>query len=106
MTSVRERMPVADRPCVDYLAPSAGSSLNRLSVLRKVAFWLVAYVFGITALGTSLPAPLYTLWQRPWRFNSAAVTLIFAVYAVAVLAVLLVGGRRKGDRHDRRGRSG
>lgn len=93
MTSVRERTPVADRPCVDYLGQSAGFPLNRLAVPRRVAFWLVAYVFGITILGTSTPAPLYTLWQRQWHFNSGVVTLVFAVYAVAVLAVLLVAGR-------------
>ena len=83
MTSVRERTPVADRPCVDYLGQSAGFPLNRLAVPRRVAFWLVAYVFGITILGTSLPAPLYTLWQRQWHFNSGVVTLVFAVYAIA-----------------------
>ncbi|HEX4257170.1 MAG TPA: MFS transporter [Streptosporangiaceae bacterium] len=93
MTSVRERTPVADRPCVDYLGQSARLPLSRLSVPRQVAFWLVAYVFGVTILGTAVPAPLYTLWQRQWHFNSAVVTLIFAVYAVAVLAVLLLAGR-------------
>jgi MFS family permease len=93
MTSVRERTQLADRPCVDYLGQSAGLPLNRLSVPRQVAFWLVTYVFGINALGTSIPAPLYTLWQRQWHFNSGVVTLIFAVYAVAVLTVLLVAGR-------------
>jgi hypothetical protein len=84
MTSVRERTQLADRPCVDYLGQSAGFPLNRLSVPRQVAFWLVTYIFGINALGTSIPAPLYTLGQRQWHFNSGVVTLIFAVYAVAV----------------------
>jgi MFS family permease len=93
MTSVRERMPVADRPCVDYLGQSAGFPPNRPSVSRQAAFWLVAYVLGVTNLGTAVPAPLYTLWQRQWHFSSGVVTLVFAVYAVAVLAVLLLAGR-------------
>ena len=50
-------------------------------------------MFAVTILGTSLPAPLYAIYQRQWHFSSGIVTLIFAAYAVAVLAVLLVAGR-------------
>ena len=57
MTSVRERMTVADRPCVDFLGQSAGFPPNWPSVSRRAAFWLVAYVLGVTNLGTAVPAP-------------------------------------------------
>ena len=83
----------ADRPCVDYLDGPARLPLHRLAVSREVAFWLVAYVFGITIMGTALPAPLYAIYQGQWHFSAGVVTLIFAVYAVAVLATLLLAGR-------------
>jgi MFS family permease len=59
----------------------------------EVAFWLIGYVFAALILGTALPAPLYAIYQRQWHFSSGVLTLIFAVYAVAVLATLLLAGR-------------
>jgi MFS family permease len=91
--TARPGIRTADGPCADCLDQSAGIRLHRLAGPRQVAFWLVAYVFGITILGTSLPAPLYSIWQQQWHFSSGVVTLIFAAYAVAVLAVLLLAGR-------------
>jgi MFS family permease len=62
-------------------------------VPRKVAFWLIAFVFATTILGTALPAPLYAIYQRQWHFSPGVLTLVFAVYAVGVLATLLLAGR-------------
>jgi MFS family permease len=67
--------------------------LNRLAVPREIAFWLAAYVFATVILGTAVPAPLYAIYQRQWHFSSAVLTLIFAVYAAAVLATLLLAGQ-------------
>ena len=44
-------------------------------------------------LGTTLPTPLYVIWQGQWGFSSGVVTLIFAVYAAGVLAALVFAGR-------------
>jgi MFS family permease len=44
-------------------------------------------------LGTTLPTPLYVIYQAQWHFSAAMVTVTFAVYAVAVLATLLLAGR-------------
>lgn len=93
MTQATPGIRLPDRPCVDYLGQSAGFRLDRLAVPRQAAFWLVAYMFAVTILGTSLPAPLYAIYQRQWHFSAGVVTLIFAVYGVAVLAVLLLAGR-------------
>ena len=92
MTQVSSRVRTPDRPCVDGLGQSA-IRLNRRAVPREIAFWLVAYVFGAVILGTAVPAPLYAIYQRQWHFSSLVLTLIFAVYAVAVLATLLLAGR-------------
>lgn len=59
---------------------------------RPVAFWLVAYVFVATMVGTTLPTPLYVIYESRWHFSSGVVTLIFATYAVGVLAALLLLG--------------
>jgi MFS family permease len=60
---------------------------------RKVAFWLLAFVFAAAMLGTTLPTPLYVIYQGEWHFSPAIVTVIFAVYAAGVLAALLLAGR-------------
>jgi hypothetical protein len=44
-------------------------------------------------LGTTLPTPLYVIYQAQWHFPTSLITLIFATYAVGVLAALLAAGR-------------
>jgi MFS family permease len=92
MTQVHARNRTPDRPCADGLGQSA-ISLNRRAVPREIAFWLIAYVLAAVILGTALPTPLYDIYRRQWHFSAATLTLIFAVYAVAVLATLLLAGR-------------
>ncbi|MBT1004242.1 MFS transporter [Paenarthrobacter sp. DKR-5] len=56
------------------------------------AFWLHAAIL-ITFIGaSSAPSPLYEYYAREWGLGSLAVTMVFAVYAVAVLLTLLVVG--------------
>ena len=92
MTRVHAHIRTPDRPCADGLGQSA-ISLNRRAVPREIAFWLIAYVFAAVILGTVVPTPLYAIYQRQWHFSAGILTLIFAVYAVAVLATLLLAGR-------------
>jgi MFS family permease len=54
---------------------------------------VAALILSITMLGTTLPTPLYVIYQSQWHFSAAIVTVTFAVYAVAVLATLLLAGR-------------
>ncbi|MFF3325046.1 MFS transporter [Streptomyces sp. NPDC002889] len=51
-----------------------------------------AAVFAIGMAGTTLPTPLYGLYQEQIGFSELMVTVVFAVYAVAVITVLLVAG--------------
>src|SRR5258705_144139 len=92
MPQVKRRVRTPDRAFADGLGPSA-ISLSRRAVPQEAAFWLVGYVFAAVILGTALPTPLYAIYQRQWHFSSGVLTLIFAVYAVAVLATLLLAGR-------------
>ena len=57
------------------------------------ATWLVAAAFLVTMLGTTLPTPLYPLYERELGFGGLMVTVVFATYAVGVLAALLLVGR-------------
>jgi MFS family permease len=42
--------------------------------------------------GTTLPTPLYGLYQEKFGFSELTVTVVYAVYAFAVIAVLLLAG--------------
>ena len=62
---------------------------------------LVAFAFTVTMLGTTLPTPLYPLYQREFHISPLIVTIVFAVYAIAVIAGLLLFGHQS-DRIGRR----
>ncbi|MBB5157100.1 MFS family permease [Saccharopolyspora phatthalungensis] len=44
-------------------------------------------------IGTTLPTPLYPIYSREFGFSELMVTVVFATYAVGVIAALLVFGR-------------
>lgn len=60
---------------------------------RDTGLWLVAGALAVTMLGTTLPTPLYVLYQHQWAFSTLTGTLIFSAYAGGVVAALLVLGR-------------
>jgi MFS family permease len=74
-------------------SPVAVPARRRPVVSRPVAFWLVAAAFTVTMFGTTLPTPLYVLYQAELGFGEQMLTMIFAVYAAGVLAALLLFGR-------------
>ncbi|RCG23148.1 MFS transporter [Streptomyces diacarni] len=59
-----------------------------------------AFVFAVGMAGTTLPTPLYGLYRQELGFGELMVTVVFAVYAVGVIAALLVAG----DYSDKLGR--
>ncbi len=68
--------------------------LSQITTVRRPwAFVVVAYAFVVTMLGTTLPTPLYPLYQRTIGFSGLMITIIYAVYAVGVLVTLLLFGR-------------
>jgi MFS family permease len=77
----------------DAFDQARAADLRQRATRRRVAFWLLAFVFAAAMLGTTLPTPLYVIYQAQWHFSAAMVTVIFAVYAAAVLATLLLAGR-------------
>ena len=83
----------ADAPCIDCLDQEPAAARRKLAAPRQAAFWLLAFVFAATMLGTTLPTPLYPFYQAQLHFSPAVVTVIFAVYAAGVLVALLLAGR-------------
>src|SRR4051794_2602868 len=64
----------------------------RVAASRRVGFFLVAYAFLVTMIGTTLPTPLYPLFEQRYSFGELTVTVVFAVYAFGVIAGLLAFG--------------
>jgi MFS family permease len=83
---------VPDRPCIDCLEETVQGREAGIGV-RASGFWLLAYLFAAVMLGTTLPTPLYVVYQGEWHFSAEIVTLVFATYAAGVLAALLLAGR-------------
>ena len=90
MTTMHAPRPTRGRPRADSSSPATRTAP---AASRQVAFWMMALVLGITMLGTTLPTPLYVIYQGRWHLSAAMVTVTFAVYAAAVLATLLLAGR-------------
>jgi MFS family permease len=57
-----------------------------------VAFGLLTSILVTLLASSSAPTPLYATYQARWGFSPVTITVIFGVYAVAVLVSLLVVG--------------
>ncbi|MEU8977263.1 MFS transporter [Streptomyces sp. NPDC048309] len=55
-------------------------------------FWTVAAVFVTAMAFSTVPTPLYPLYQARDGFSTFTVTVVFGVYAVGVLVSLLLAG--------------
>ncbi|MFI8966541.1 MFS transporter [Streptomyces sp. NPDC053493] len=53
---------------------------------------LAGAVFVVCMAGTTLPTPLYPLYQDKFGFSELTVTVVYAVYAFGVIGVLLLAG--------------
>jgi MFS family permease len=59
---------------------------------HRRAFWVVAFAF-FTVMGFStVPSPLYGLYRTRDHFSLFMITVVFAVYAIGVIAALLLAG--------------
>jgi MFS family permease len=63
-----------------YLSPTA-------------SFYLLASITLSFLAGSSAPTPLYPLYQSLWGLSPVMITVVFGVYALAILAGLLFTGR-------------
>ncbi|MGC5567915.1 MFS transporter [Streptomyces sp. FR-108] len=58
----------------------------------KRGFWIVTSVLALTLTAASAPTPLYGIYAADWHFSSITLTVVFAIYAVALLFALLAFG--------------
>ncbi len=68
------------------------SAPARRTLSARVAFGLLTSILVTLLASSSAPTPLYATYQARWGFSPVTITVIFGVYAVAVLASLLVAG--------------
>lgn len=66
---------------------------RRPLVADTVAFWGLGGLLAWLMFAASAPSPLYRIYAARWHFSPLTLTVIFALYAVALLAALLVTGR-------------
>ncbi|MFJ8675324.1 MFS transporter [Streptomyces sp. NPDC093589] len=59
---------------------------------HRLGYSWAAGVFAIGMAGTTLPTPLYGLYRAELGFSELVVTVVFAAYALGVIAVLLLAG--------------
>jgi MFS family permease len=60
---------------------------------RTATFWTIVAAYLTLMIAASTPSPLYVVYQAKWHFPTSTLTVIFGVYAVALLLSLLtVGG--------------
>jgi MFS family permease len=64
-------------------------------------FWAVAFAYLVVMAFATLPSPLYGLYQARDGFSSFVITIIYAAFAVGVVATLLLAGHIS-DWHGRR----
>ena len=57
-----------------------------------MSFYLLASIVVFLLAGSSAPTPLYSLYQGEWGFSPITTTVVFGVYALAVLMSLLTVG--------------
>ncbi|MBV9138730.1 MAG: MFS transporter [Hyphomicrobiales bacterium] len=67
--------------------------LRRPVLKRTSSFWLLGYAFLMLFVGTTIPTPLYRVYQGELHFSSGVLTLIFAVYVLFLIPSLLTFGQ-------------
>jgi len=65
----------------------------RRTLSQPHAYTLSAAIIGAALFASATPSPLYQTYARLWGFSSVVVTLVYATYALGVLAALLLAGR-------------
>jgi predicted MFS family arabinose efflux permease len=91
--------PPAARAPTAALRPARGDGRDRPYGPRQpgrlpagAAFFLQASITVFFLAGSAAPTPLYAFYQREWGFSPITTTVVFGIYALAVLTALLLVG--------------
>lgn len=71
----------------------AGTAAMRFTLPRRAALYLQGSIVLSFLAASTAPSPLYGVYRQMWGFSPLTLTLVFASYAIALLAALLVLGR-------------
>ncbi|MEV4318967.1 MFS transporter [Actinocrispum sp. NPDC049592] len=74
------------------LVARPAASPARWRVGHGGGFWVIAAAFTAALAFSTLPTPLYSLYQQRDGFPTFVITVIFAAYAVGVMASLYLAG--------------
>jgi MFS family permease len=88
-------MPALTRSPVADTSPAQPSTRAPQPVDRARhgrGFWMIALAFLTAMAFSTVPAPLYPLYQARSGFSTFMITVIFAAYAVGVVTSLLLAG--------------
>ena len=66
--------------------------MKRRLVSHRTGFWVVAITFLLSMAYSTVPTPLYVLYQHRDGFGTFVITIIFAAYAVGVVMSLYFAG--------------
>jgi len=69
-----------------------GEPLKR-HLAPRVSLFVLTSVVAVFLATASVPTPLYAVYSREWHLTAATTSLVFGMYALALLAALLVCGR-------------
>src|SRR4051812_14228986 len=67
--------------------------LPDMTLSPRRSFAVVALLIGSLLAASATPTPLYGDYAARWHFSSATLTIVYAVYAMGVLASLVAAGR-------------
>jgi hypothetical protein len=68
------------------------SSTTRFQLRHGAGFWIIAAAFFTVMAFSTLPTPLYALYQQRDGFATFLITVIFAAYGIGVMASLYFAG--------------
>ncbi|MEV0537408.1 MFS transporter [Kitasatospora sp. NPDC050463] len=89
------------RPRPARRAPAESGDTRHSARRYGAGFWMIASVFVTAMAFSTVPTPLYPLYQAREGLSTFTVTIVFAVYAIGVLTSLLLAGHVS-DRTGRR----
>jgi MFS family permease len=83
-------MPDSSAAAVMVRDSKAAVRAGRLS--HPVSFVAISAIFVLFAAASSAPSPLCVVYQREWGFSATTLTVVFAVYVLALIGSLVVVG--------------
>ncbi|GAB3287542.1 MFS transporter [Parasphingorhabdus pacifica] len=72
--------------------PADAHAPSRRRLSEQASFRVAAAVLALFLVASTVPTPLYSIYQQSWGFSSTTLTGVFAIYSVGVLLSLLLLG--------------